>query len=163
MALPLSLRRIFRQVRNPGREPVRGADLGFTGMAARVPIDDDYRADALRAPRGSEQRLWAARDFFMKRHCNAVRLADQHDDPELREQLAAIREALADHLVVVAHQVRNVLEELGYDTAARDRGDEAGLEAADGSGLPALTLVRDWAPKYDDDHCSRGTATEEGS
>ena len=84
MSLPISLRRIFRQVHEPDGEQTRGAELGFTGMAARVLIDDDHQADRLRAPCGSEQRLWAAQGFFMKRHRNAVRLADERDDEEIR-------------------------------------------------------------------------------
>ena len=46
-----------------------------------------------RSPRGTEQRLWAAQGFFMKRHRNAVRLADEHEDEEVREFLVGIREA----------------------------------------------------------------------
>lgn len=146
--MSLSLRRIFHQVRDLSAQQMRGADLGFTGMAARVPIDDDYQADRLRVPRGSEQRLRAAQGFFMKRHRNAVRLADEHGDEEIRALIIGIREALADHLVVVAHQIRRELEHLGYSTITEEQDEEAAaFDAEENQEYPRLNLVHNWPPR----------------
>ena len=90
------------------------AELGFTGRAALVEVTDDYQAERLRQANTVDQRFVGAYGYLRKVLKNAELAAIARDDVDALAELDAVRQELAEQLLVTAEDMKGQLRHQGY-------------------------------------------------
>ncbi|MEV4569547.1 hypothetical protein AB0K12_37785 [Nonomuraea sp. NPDC049419] len=116
------IHRLFFQNRSHRHDIATGRELGFSGMAAEVVIDDEYRLVALRRAETPHERLEAARMYLLKVLKNGSEVAGAHDDDEVLDLADQLRHELAEHMIIAADEMKKALESRGYKNLAYTRG-----------------------------------------
>jgi hypothetical protein len=106
---------------------VRGRDVGFTGKARRVVINDPYRLPDFRVASTSHQRLEAARSWLLKLAKNGRRGADDLGDPAIEQAVDKALDRAASVTLIVAADLKRTLAKL---TDIADPEDRASSEQA---------------------------------
>lgn len=104
-------RRLFRQ-HDPGAPVVHAKDVGFTGRAGKVVIDDQYRLVDIRAAETAKQRAEAAESWLRKIARNAERGYDEIGDPAILEAVDRAFDAVASVIIIAAGELKNELRKL---------------------------------------------------
>ena len=113
-------RRLFRQ-HDPKAPAVRAKDVGFTGRAGQVVIDDQYRLRDIRAAATAKQRANASYDWLRKIARNAERGYDEIGDPAILEAVNKAFEAVASAIIVAADDLKSELRKIGGMEDFEDR------------------------------------------
>ena len=124
------MRRLFHQRRGAVAPMDRGQDWGFTGQAALVVIDDEYRLADIREARTPRERFNAANGWLLKLARNGERAFEDVDDPAIRHALDGMFNRLASVTLVEAGGLRDALREIlvpDHDPNG-DRDEDAEIE-----------------------------------
>jgi hypothetical protein len=107
--------RLFHQRRDPSAPPPLAHEVGFTGDAAHLPIEDDHFLGRLRATASGRRRMEVAYGHLKKilKHANGA--ADKLGDQSVLEELDAQCSDLAEQILLTIHDLRNELRARGYD------------------------------------------------
>ena len=104
-------RRLFRQ-HDPEAPVVHAKDVGFTGRAGKVVIDDQYRLVDIRAAATAKQRAEAAESWLRKIARNAERGYDEIGDPAILEAVDRAFDAVASVIIIAAGELKNELRKI---------------------------------------------------
>lgn len=104
-------RRLFRQ-HDPEAPVVHAKDVGFTGRAGKVVIDDQYRLVDIRAAATAKRRAEAAEGWLRKIARNAERGYDEIGDPAILEAVDRAFDAVASAMIVAAGELKNELRKI---------------------------------------------------
>jgi hypothetical protein len=104
-------RRLFRQ-HDPKTPVVHAKDMGFTGRAGKVVIDDQYRLIDFRAAATAKQRAEAAEGWLRKIARNAERGYDEVGAPAILEAVDRAFDAVASAIIIAADKLKNELRQI---------------------------------------------------
>jgi len=145
-------RRLFHHD-SPDRRKVRGREVGFTGRAGRVIIDDPHRLAQFEAAREPRQRLEAARAWLLKLAVNGDRAAYVRGDPAIEAAVSkAIDDAAHSVLIAAASMQRELVDLIGDAEQAPHTEVSDPKPPLQALGAPALRLVIPQMRDRRDDH-----------
>jgi hypothetical protein len=124
------MRRLFHQRRGSVAPMDRGQDWGFTGQAALVVIDDEYRLADIREACTPRERFTAANGWLLKLARNGERAFEDLGDPAIQDALDNTFDRLASMILVEAGGLRDALREIlisDHDPSG-DRDEDAEVE-----------------------------------
>lgn len=143
-------RRLFRQ-HDPKAPVVHAKDVGFTGRAGKVVIDDQYRLVDIRAAATAKQRAGASEGWLRKIARNAERGYDEIGDPAILEAVDRAFDAVASAVIIAADELKNDLRKIDgmedfEDRFAKHRHPDVKL-----TELRRFPLPGQREPRTDDD------------
>jgi hypothetical protein len=89
----------------------RGGDFGFTGEAASVIIDDEYRLAAIREAETPRERFHAACGWLLKLARNGERAFEDLNEPAIRLAIDQAFNDLAPAVLLSAGRLRDALRD----------------------------------------------------
>jgi len=118
--MPKWLKRLFYQRIECAPSTVFGQDIGFSGLAADVPITDDHQRVHLEGARTEKDRLHASYNYLRKVLKNGTNAAEERFDPETIATLNEACQRLAETIFVLTERLKTRMRERGYDDRASD-------------------------------------------
>jgi hypothetical protein len=105
-------KRLFHQRHDVSAPVVRGRDVGFTGRAGRVVIDDDYRLADFQAAETARQRFYASHGWLTKLARNGERAFEELGERALLEAVDRALDAVASAQLRAAGDLKAALSSM---------------------------------------------------
>jgi hypothetical protein len=144
-------RRLFRQ-HDPKTRVVQAKDVGFTGRAGEVVIDDQYRLKDIRAAKTGKQRAEALEGWLRKVAKNAERGFDEIGDPAILDAVDRAFEAVASAIVIATDELKMELRKIdGMEDFEEPLAEQESRDVTL-TEFHRFSLPGQREPRPDDDH-----------